>query len=382
MNDVITEVTTESWFSRIRNAFGGIVVGLVLFIGAFPALTWNEKRFIDRTRGLKEVAGQTISVDGKTLDAAADGKAIHFSAEATTKQGVKDDTFGIAEPALKLRRTVEMYQWEEEKKSKTEEKVGGSSTTTTTYTYRKEWSSGVNDSSDFKKPEGHENPTEMMFPSDSFAAPDVTAGAFRLPASLVSGIGGWEDYPAPAVEALPESIRAKAKATGTSLYFGENPAQPVVGDHRVEFEVVRPHEVTIVARQVRDTLEPVPAGNTKVELIEDGVHSAEAMFQMAHEENRFLTWILRLVFAFLMGIGLSLIFHPLKVLASVIPLAGSLVGAGTGLVAFLLAAALSSATIALAWLAFRPLIGVPLLVVTVGLFVVVGRRMKRASQVA
>jgi hypothetical protein len=380
MNDVITEVSTESWFSRIRGAFGGIVVGLVLFVVAFPALTWNEKRSIDRTRGLNEVASRTITVDGKTLDPAAEGKAVHFSALAATTVGVKDETFGIAESALKVRRSVEMYQWEEVKESKTEEKMGGSSTTTTTYRYSKEWKDGVNASSEFKQPTGHENPEQMMFPSQSIAAPDITAGPYKLPESLVAGIGGWEDLPVPALESLPEPIRAKAKSGGDGLYFGENPSQPAVGDHRVSFQIVRPHEVSVVAQQVGATLQPVTAKTGQVALIEDGVHSAEAMFQMAHEENRFLTWLLRLGFFVVMAIGLSLLFRPLKVLASVIPLAGSVVGAGTGIIALLLAAALSSATIAAAWLAFRPLVGIPLLAVTLGCFALINQRVQQAKK--
>jgi hypothetical protein len=48
--------------------------------------------------------------------------------------------------------------------------------------------------------------------------------------------------------------------------------------------------------------------------------------------------------------------------------------AALGAVAFLLAGALSSLTIAIAWLAFRPLIGVPLLVVTVGFLVLLRQR--------
>lgn len=382
MSDVVTEVTEESWFSRIRNAFGGIVFGLVLFIGAFPALTWNEKRSIDRTRDLQEVAGKTVSVDGRTLDPANEGKAIHFSAKAETKAGVRDEMFGITEGALKLKRTVEMYQWEEKRESKTQEKVGGGTTTTTTYRYSKEWKSGVNDSSDFKQAAGHENPGEMRFPSETHVAPDITAGAFRLSPGLVSGIGGWEAFPVPALESLPEGLRGQAKLSGDRLYFGADPAQPAIGDHRVGFEVVRPHEVSVVSQQIGGTLAPVLARNKSVELIEDGVYSAPVMFQMAHDENRFWTWILRLVFFVVMAIGLSLIFNPLKVLASVIPLAGNLVGAGTGMIALLLAGALSSATIALAWLAFRPFIGVPLLVVTVGCFVLIGRRMGRTAKSA
>ena len=36
--DSFTEVTEESWFERIKNVFWGILIGIVLFIAAFPIL--------------------------------------------------------------------------------------------------------------------------------------------------------------------------------------------------------------------------------------------------------------------------------------------------------------------------------------------------------
>lgn len=74
-----------------------------------------------------------------------------------------------------------------------------------------------------------------------------------------------------------------------------------------------------------------------------------------------LTWILRLVGFLMMLFGLLMIANIFSVLASVVPLFGDMVGAGTGLLAFVIALPLTLITIALAWLAYRPLIGIPLL---------------------
>jgi hypothetical protein len=52
---------------------------------------------------------------------------------------------------------------------------------------------------------------------------------------------------------------------------------------------------------------------------------------------------------------------PLSVFADVIPLLGSVVGAGAGVIAFLLAAAGSLITISIAWIFYRPLLGIGLL---------------------
>jgi hypothetical protein len=51
-----------------------------------------------------------------------------------------------------------------------------------------------------------------------------------------------------------------------------------------------------------------------------------------------------------MFVGTALVFNPLKVLADVLPLAGRIVGAGTGFIAFLLSFVGSTTIIALSWL--------------------------------
>ena len=68
-----------------------------------------------------------------------------------------------------------------------------------------------------------------------------------------------------------------------------------------------------------------------------------------------------------MFFGLTLVVRPLSVLADVLPPVGSLVEMGTGFVALLVSASLSLATISVAWLFYRPLVGIPLLLVGMGL---------------
>jgi hypothetical protein len=66
-----------------------------------------------------------------------------------------------------------------------------------------------------------------------------------------------------------------------------------------------------------------------------------------------------------MFLGFVLLLRPLSVLADLVPAFGSLVGFATGGFALLLSGATSLALIALAWLAFRPLVGIPLLGIAV-----------------
>ena len=76
-----------------------------------------------------------------------------------------------------------------------------------------------------------------------------------------------------------------------------------------------------------------------------------------------------------------MIFAPLKTLADVIPLLGSIVGAGTGLVAGLLGSAWSLVIIAIAWIRFRPVLGFCLLGAALALVILlfIKGRMKKAN---
>jgi len=76
--------------------------------------------------------------------------------------------------------------------------------------------------------------------------------------------------------------------------------------------------------------------------------------------------VLRLVGVLLIVIGLKGMFGLLPMLFKVLPFLGSIVGAGVGLVSWILGLAWSLIIIAIAWLVFRPIIGFSLLVLAIG----------------
>lgn len=383
MSDDFTEVTHESWFSRIGGAIKGVLIGIVLFLIAFPLLFWNEGRAVKRYKTLKEGGGAVVSVTADSVDAANAGKLIHVTGKADTDATLTDSDFGVSANAIKLKRVVEMYQWKESSESKSKKKVGGGKTTTTTYSYDKIWSDSPISSTNFKKPSGHENPDSMPYESSQQAAEKVTIGTYVMSPSLVGKIQNFESLPVEDEAALPEELQGKAKLHDTGFYIGDDPASPQIGDTRIKFTVAKPADVSVIAKQVDNTFEPyaTSAGGT-IELLEPGVHSAEAMFQKAQESNNTLTWTLRLVGCVLMFVGLNALFKPLSVFADVLPILGNIVGAGTAIISFLLAAVLSLITIAIAWVFYRPLLGVILLLVAVGLTFAIRAKLKSAKPAA
>ena len=376
-NDSFTVVTRQSWLNRIGDSLKGIVIGGLLTAVAFPLLFWNEGRAVTRDKTLKEGGSAVVSVAADDVRAENEGRLVHLTGLAETAAVLSDPDFGVSAPALKLDRVVEMYQWDENEHRKTKEKLGGGTETTTTYTYSKTWSERPIRSSGFKQPDGHQNPSDMPCASLRKTADAVTLGAFALPPSLVAQINLSEPLPV-AADGQPATGRfPRLKAYGGGFYIGADPAAPEVGDLRVTFKVTRPAVVSLIAKQTGRTLAPYTTrAGGDLELLQVGTHTPDAMIRQAQDDNRTLTWLLRAAGFLVMLIGLNLLLKPLSVLASVVPLLGRLVGAGTGLVAFLMATGLSLVTIATAWLRYRPLVGVALLAGAVVAVAALRRRLK------
>jgi len=368
-DDSFSQVTSQGWGSRLLESIKGVLVGGAFFLGSFPLLVWNEGRAVRTARSLEEGAGAVVSVPAERVDPGKEGKLVHMSGEATTTETLADPDFAVKAPALRLQRSVDMYQWKEETKSETRNKLGGGTETVKTYSYHKAWDDDAIDSSRFEHPEGHQNPAGKPFPNQEWTASAVTLGAFHLSSEQVGRLDKFEPVALDPKATLPAATAATAKAVaGQNLFYvGKDPANPAVGDARVAFKAVRPAVVSLVARQVGGTFEGyhAKAGGT-VDLLEYGQKSADAMFKAAQDANTTLTWILRGIGFFVMFLGLVMVFKPISVFGDVIPIVGTLLGAGLAVFAGAVAAALSLITIAISWLVFRPLMGIGLLVLAGG----------------
>lgn len=380
MSDSFTEVTSQGWFSRIGDSIKGIVFGLLMVVVSVPLLFWNEGRAVKRYKTLQEGAAAVVSVASDKVDAANEGKLVHLSGLADTEETLTDGTFGVAVKGLKLRRTAEMFQWKESKSTEKDTKLGGKEETKTTYSYSKEWSSSLIKSSSFEKPGGHENPGSMPVQSQGWQAKVVTLGAFTMTDSLVRQINSWEGITIAAGTEVPAGAGDGMKVADGGFYLGATPGSPAVGDVRISFEKVMPSEVSVVTKQVQGSFAPyVSKVGGSLELLQTGVHTPEEMFAAAEASNRMMTWLLRLGGFLLMFFGLSMLLRPFRVVADVLPFAGTVVGMGIGFVSFVVAAIISLVVIAIAWIFYRPLLGISLLVLVVGLIVWLVMRRKKTK---
>lgn len=378
--DRFTEVTKQSWFSRIGGAIKGILVGLMLFILAFPLLFWNEGRAVKTYKTLKEGGSIVVPVAAASVDPSNAGRLIHVTGLANTQATLTDPVFAVSAKALKLKRTVEMYQWQENSSSETTKKLGGGTETVTEYSYSREWSGRPVNSDNFKNPAGHRNPDSMPYGSAEQTADRITLDAFTLSPSLVSKISSFEPLLIASDTPLPNAIKKTGQVYDSGFYIGPDAANPQVGDIRVKFAMVKPVDVSVIAKQTGNTFEPyIAKARGTIELLQVGIHSADAMIQAAQDSNTMLTWLLRLGGFICMMMGLNLFLRPLSVIADVVPIAGTIVGAGAGLIAFLVAAPITLITIGIAWIFYRPLIGITLIVIAVGLMLALKGKLKSAK---
>lgn len=379
--DTVTEVSSQSWLSRLAGSLMGVLFGLALVPGAGIGLWWNEGRAVQTSKSLAEGAGAVIAVAADRLDAGHQGKLVHVSGALRVSGPLRDAEFGVAIEALRLVRRVEMYQWKEEKHEETRNKLGGGQETVTTYKYIKTWSDEPIDSARFREPRGHGNPP-MIRRSLETTQDSAQLGAFAVPQTLLLQIDAADrlEIDAALVQRIGAVLRRPAQIVDGSIYVGSDPAAPQIGDLRVGFSYARVQPVSVIAAQDGNALIPYQTrAGDRLHLIAAGSVAAAQMFADAEQANTILTWILRGVGGLAMFMGFALIMRPLSVLASVLPFLGDVVGAGTGLIAMLLTVIVAPLVIAMAWLFYRPLIGVAILLVGGALTFAVLRLVRRRA---
>ena len=176
-------------------------------------------------------------------------------------------------------------------------------------------------------------------------------------------------------------LRADINLIGATNSSTVNPGAPQIGDVRIKWTYVPDTmPVSIVSCQTNGSFSPYVAENGyTVDLLQMGTKSKEVMFQKAKDDNTMWTWILRFVGWLMMYMGISMILKPLSVLGDVLPIVGNIIEFGTGIIAFIVASVVALVVIAIAWLAYRPVLGITLLVAAIALIVLIIKKKKAAK---
>lgn len=361
--DAVTEHV--GFLERLWQSITGILVGFGLIAAVIWGIFWNEGRAIGTTRALNEGAGVTVSVPSVRVDPMNEGRLIHTTGDLRGAL-LADDEFQVRAQGVRLVRKVEMYQWKEEQRTETRSNAGGSQTRTTTYNYTRVWSDRPIDSSRFRQRDGHQNPA-MPVTGRSRTADNAMLGAFSADSRVIGLFGSSDERKLDLTPAqiAPFSARfaGRARINDGGVYVGFDPANPNIGDVRITYTVLPEGPASVIGRQVGNGLQPYMAANGyQVFLGATGTKAASELYAGAHEANRILTWILRGLAFLVMWIGFNMILRPFVVIADIIPILGSAMSAGAGLVAFALTLLVYLPTIAMAWFWHRPVMSTVLIV--------------------
>ena len=358
MANSFTETTSQGFLSRIANSFLGLLLGPVFVIAAIVLLWWNEGRAVEAIVGLSNAASATIEATN-TPSAGNEGKLVHVVGPATAQEPVVDNDLALSIPGqVAVARTVEMYQWKEHEESHTQQNTGGSETTTKTYTYAQAWSDEPIDSSGFRHPDGHQNPS-MPFQSKRYAASDAKLGGWTLDANTLGRIDP--------VQPLTVGVPDQWTRSGNYIVKG-NVSTPKTGDLRVSYAGLETGgTLSVLAQQSHGGFASYATPNGyQVFLVALGNQPAAQMIATQRANEATLTWILRGVGGVVMFIGFTMFFGPLSVMASFLPFLGSLVRGAAAALSFVISVPLTLVVIAVAWIAYRPIIGGLLILAAIG----------------
>lgn len=364
----------QGFGERFSNSFGAIIMGLILIPLSCWGLFWNEGHAVRVAQALDEGLKIVRSVGTDRIDPSINGQLVHVAGNTVSARGVTDAELGVQAKGLKLTRNVEMYQWHESESGSGQDRK---------FTYSRGWSTRPIESSRFHARAGHENPAFPVYRSTAFGAADARIGAFPVGALAVRELGGSENFAiSNAGLAIAQRVTGRAtQVSGGAYYVGQNPSQPRIGDVKISYQIVREGPTSFVGRQETDGLQVYRAKNGEQFLLAGhGVQSADDLFRKAQDDNRTLTWILRAVGLVVMLIGFSALFAPVNLLASYVPILGSLVSGAIFLVALAATALVGTSVIAIAWFFYRPLLSLAL--IAAGIAIAFGLRQLRLRKQA
>ena len=401
MVDKVTVSSHHSYGSRVGNSFKAILWGIILVIVSIRLLAWNEKNYVETKAALKEWAEIVQEANIDQINPDLEWQEIHISGEtASNAEALKDNIFWIVTDNLKLKRTVEMYQWYEEEHEECHDNYWWSEDCETTYTYDKKWSDDHISSNSFYQTANHENPSTWDYESDERVKEPITLWAYTLANVFVNQLtdyktinlseqninipdkyqviagqttqSNWtvEDnnnsylYGDSETTTTTSASNERFHINGDVIYIWLDPSKPAVWDLKITFSSVNPSTVSVVWKQMGSDLTSYKVSNWRnINLLSQGNVSAEDMFIEAQKENKMMTWIIRIIWLILMYCGFASMFKFIETLAKVIPFLANIIWVWTGIIALWLTLIVWFLTIWIAWLAVRPVIWICCLVV-------------------
>jgi len=378
------EVEHQSGCSRFGNSILCALIGApLLMLISMILLGWNEKRAVCQSRAI--TAGKAAVVQaGCTSATQGSGDLVMFSCDLDNSSlpalspPAGTAFSGLSHRGPGLATKSEMYQCVESKREeKRQDSAGGGQTTVTTYTYSKAWrSSAVSSalfraktSSDFRRNCNADNPSwpSQVPVSATKRASSARVGPFTIGQSFVSQIP--LETPV-TVQAVPAGWTASGSEYTSSRW---QVARSDIGRVRVSFKgynAAAPR-MTVLGKNSNGQVGPWTAPSSwlcsgyTLSGFRTGAVPKDELFEQKKAQNTGLTWFLRFLGFALFWVAFCLCARPLEVVADCIPFVGPCLGDSVAAIATcvscLPACACTMLIAGIVWVAMRPMVGGPLL---------------------
>jgi len=424
-------VEEHSYSDRLKKSIAEVICGLLLII-IVPVFLWlTEKKVVryDMMINRCQIAVREVP-NSAVVSRRYESRPVMVkgSTRVDDRNGVlRDEVFGFTPEvsSVRLRRTVEMYQWVEDKEEQDSRTV---------YSYRKEWLEIDTDSDSFRDPSYANPPRQPCVYSTVFNAESVYIGAYRLldlqvsklhrfrpctlpciPSSALVGYPHLSPHIEKASRSHMELFSAGSELSlpswgGTCEYlvFNGTISNPQIGTIRVSYDAVPAGSpVTTIAVQHGESFRPFSeedahstdllatcghvsldegecveccccctviggcaepcAGalvGSEVCLVEERLTDIKTMFQDERSNLRCRLLLVRLVCYLLLSIGIFLVLKPIAVLLSFIPLLGGLIANVLWVASLITGFLIGMVVTSVAWITYRPYMLTVLLVGT------------------
>ncbi len=346
---------------------GGLLIGLIMIIAGTVLLFYNEKNNVKNIKTVDELKKEVVDVSSSEIDSKNNGKLIATNGSFVVEdKEVVDSTFNVSLKTAVLKRTVEVYQWEEDS---TEEE------NTTKYTYKKKWSDKLIDSSEFND-KSYTNPTTKAYESATYTSNVVKVGNYYLSASQIESLSTDKNLTLEGMNGI--YLRSGVNIKNNYITNSSDIENPSIGDYRISYSYNDYKEASVLAVQSDSSFTDFTSKAGKnINRVFEGKLTSTQMIQKIENENNTLKWILRLAGGFIIIFGYIALFSGLNRLLEYIPILGKIASSILSLVAGLIGLIHTLVIIIIAWFRYRPLLSIILIALIVAIIIFIKMKKKK-----
>lgn len=342
--------------TKINSGYVGVGIGLILFVVSILFLFFNEQNFVNLVRLTDYAKKNAIELTYSTPSPANNNKLIQISGLVNSNQNLSDGIVSLPN-TIALKRTTEIYQWQEIYNSNNQN-----------YQYKKEWNSELTNSDFFEKPE-FQNPKTYKYKPLEIYAKNIKLGHFYLSEDIVKKINSPIK-----LQQLPYNNKFKIY---NGFYFtGKDYDNPDIGDEKLFYSYIPSgKKFSIIAKQSGNQLIPMNTKYGNLVIITDGIKNLNQILDEYQNNNSGNTWRIRGICLLLMFIGLNLILQPIANITDKVPILGEITQFTITLAIIVITIALGTIAIAFSWLAVRPEIAIPAIILAI--FAIISLKKKK-----